>query len=508
MAAGNAVHNITLADRERLRRCRHSDFVKPSGSVTLVEQLQASKQITGGGNGEVRTQFQKDLDLILYSYYTRRLAQVTQVVSKANNGGISSSPQTPYAISHNRLTHSLKVGQVARRLAQYLCEDSSNMQGFTISGSVDFDVAELAGRAHDMGHPPFGHLGERVLNRLSRNWGLIDGFEGNAQTFRIVTFLHQKLRDGEKLKGMDLTMASAAALVKYPWGFDRQQKAGKYNYYIVDEASFQELVYPLLYHENMGTLEAQIMDWADDISYAAHDVEDYALRGLIPVHLLSVNSGSIKPDSEFSRFWDYAKRQLPPASVVIGQKVFTELADDFFLAPLDDSEASRATMSAFVSRVITKTSQDTSVSSRNGCLKKEERALALVSVLKSLTWYYVINRPDMRARQIREERVLKAVACELYRQASYAYNFKEGCGSSPLSGGRVCHNPECLLETPFREVLEHSIEQYYESGASNLPANDDERRGLGVARGVIDYVAGLTEEDIFHLYKIYGLGSE
>lgn len=125
--------------------------------------------------------------------------------------------QRPYSLSHNRLTHSLKVGQVARRLAQYLLKEQVNQEGIRTAGGLDPDVAELGGRTHDLGHSPFGHIGEMVLDRIAIDNGLPDGFEGNAQSFRILTFLQRELRDGMPVQGMDLTRISTAAIVKYPW---------------------------------------------------------------------------------------------------------------------------------------------------------------------------------------------------------------------------------------------------------------------------------------------------
>ncbi|MGB9286651.1 MAG: dNTP triphosphohydrolase, partial [Candidatus Sulfotelmatobacter sp.] len=122
-------------------------------------------------DGDDRTPAQRDRDRILYSSSFRRLAEVTQVVS-ASSG----------YVFHNRLTHSLQVAQVGRRLAEKLCKKYPALTTDLICP----DVVEAACLAHDLGHPPFGHVAEHRLNELAKAYG---GFEGNAQSFRIVSSL-------------------------------------------------------------------------------------------------------------------------------------------------------------------------------------------------------------------------------------------------------------------------------------------------------------------------------
>jgi dGTPase len=115
---------------------------------------------------------------------------------------------------HNRLTHSLKVAQVGRAIAERLTADPRYRDLLDKLGGCDPDVVEAAALAHDLGHPPFGHLGEGVLDSIARQrFGLPDGFEGNAQSYRIVTSTEIS---GETI-GLDLTAAVRAAMLKYPW---------------------------------------------------------------------------------------------------------------------------------------------------------------------------------------------------------------------------------------------------------------------------------------------------
>ena len=122
--------------------------------------------------------FRADRDRVASSPFFGRLAGVTQVVSPSGSG----------LLLHNRLTHSLKVAQIARAVAERLISDPDSDALLEKLGGCDPDVVEAAALAHDLGHPPFGHLGEEILDRIARNrFNLLDGFEGNAQSFRIVT---------------------------------------------------------------------------------------------------------------------------------------------------------------------------------------------------------------------------------------------------------------------------------------------------------------------------------
>lgn len=191
-------------------------------------------------DGDDRTPAQRDRDRILYSSSFRRLAEVTQVVS-ANSG----------YVFHNRLTHSLQVARVGRRLAEKLAKRHPTLA----AGIICPDVVEAACLAHDLGHPPFGHTAESRLNILAAHHG---GFEGNAQSFRIVTQLASR---SDTYGGLDLTAATLAAILKYPWlKGDNPAKPRKWGAYESERDSF-EFAIRLLPDKNERTIEAELMDW-------------------------------------------------------------------------------------------------------------------------------------------------------------------------------------------------------------------------------------------------------
>jgi dGTPase len=408
--------------------------------------------------GDNRSPGQRDRDRILYTSAFQRLAEVTQVVT----------PDEGH-VFHNRLTHSLKVAQVARRTAERLLSLKP-----TASRDLDPDVVEAAALAHDLGHPPFGHIAEEELNKLvTEDHKLLDGFNGNAQSFRIVTKLSLR---SEEVDGLNLSRATLNAILKYPWMRNSDGKKGKrWGAYSIDKQAFEFARAGS--RDESKCLEADLMDLADDVTYAVHDLADFFRAGMIPLDRLSTGKKSL----EMGRFLEevFAREvSLKPRESEL-KPVFYRLLGMFPLQlPYSGTNSDRSSLRAFTAGLIATYIRDgIKLSLAGGGVKLivlPETEMEL-TMLKQLTWHYVILNPSLATQQHGQRRVIHDLFT-IFRDAA--------------------DHPEQrpLFPFAFREFLERS-----DSGS------DPERAELRT-RVVCDYIAGMTEKQALQLHlKLTGV---
>jgi len=349
-----------------------------------------------------RSAFERDCDRILYSSAFRRLAGVTQVVG-ASEG----------FIFHNRLTHSLKVAQLGRRITQKLIDEQPDLAMEAVP--VDPDVVEAAGLAHDLGHPPFGHIAEAALRSAASSVTEFEGFEGNPQSFRIVTRLAMRNFEDD---GLNLTRGTLNAVLKYPWLREvvgaRSEKWGAYH---SEREIFEWARRADVPAKDVKCAEAEIMDWADDIAYSVHDVEDFFRANLIPLDRLSDS------DSEQTAFYERAKDHIK--IVDSGRKrtlTSNEQATLFkrfqeSIAPLFPNEQfegkrqQRAILRTFTSALIGRYVdaihlREPTAGNPRAVMIDPEIELE-VNLLKELTWVYVIRNPALATQQWGQKRLIK-----------------------------------------------------------------------------------------------------
>jgi dGTPase len=343
-----------------------------------------------------RSDFERDRARVLHSAALRRLAAKTQVVRATS----ADFPRT-------RLTHSLECAQIGRELGQEI--------------GCDPDLVDAACLAHDIGHSPFGHNGESALNELA---GAIGGFEGNAQTLRLLTRLEPKTEGA----GLNLTRATLDATLKYPWFGEPGTKFGAY----AEDAE----VFGWIRQgapDRRPCLEAQVMDWADDVAYSVHDMEDGFHAGLITFK----NLKSQTERAEVSR----TAIAYCPAGVTEAE--LTEilealLALDIWPASYDGGPATVAALKNLTSELIgrfcvaaqqatlhpdlTSPSSHTSPVGHSftryaADLVVPRRQRLECALLKAITARYVMNRAGVVAAQARERELLTELTYAVERGA-------------------------------------------------------------------------------------------
>lgn len=418
---------------------------------------------------DLRTDEEHDCDRILYSSAFRRLAGVTQVVAVRET-----------QLFHTRLTHTMKVAQLARRLAQDLNRDPAHRAALNQIGGINEAAAEAAALAHDLGHPPFGHVGEQTLDRKCLSAG-IDGYEGNAQTFRIVTKLAQRSAPDP---GLQLHQRTLNGILKYPWhraaedpGADaspaKKLHWAKWGAYQTEAREFGGARAGDT--TDSPSVEALLMDWCDDISYALHDLEDFWRVGLIPVDRIVVD------EDERSAFLLKAGRALgskPGYSDDLAQRAFKGLKEYLPDKPYQGTLEDRRLLHEKTSYFIADYFSAVTIVAGPERVRIDPRKWHEIMLLKQLTWQYVVNNPALASLQRGQQEIVSRL-------------FDDLCAWLEADGQ---DGTEHRLPARLRRIYE-----FVANDSATPPefASPDKLR----ARAVADYIAALTEDQAVDLFN-------
>lgn len=524
---------MSVPARSRTAR-RHVEHESSQHRVAETEE-------TVPGRGRDAQEFRIDLERLRFSAYFARLSDVTQVVPRSGIG----------PVMHNRLTHSLKVSAVARVIAANLAEREANHRAFlegrrseddptgalvATLGGCDSIVVQAAAHAHDLGHPPFGHQGEYALDRVARErLGLLEGFEGNAQSFRILTQLDTLGRD---FPGLNLTAASRAATLKYPWIranwlgvsladlplHERPRGVGsavngadKFSAYALEAAEMEDALsaFPAI-GRHVQTVECAVMDLADDIAYAIHDLDDFTRAGNLQQSAITdefhswlerTTELSQLSDADISGSWRVPGHSLEllwrrialkdawiadrDAFAAAVKRVSTEVGETLLAAPYDGGIDSDRAVSTFTRRWIDHLRTSIVIEEhphvRSGHVRLNQQAWHEVTVLKFVHAHFVLERPELGQPQRGMAKLIEGLVLGL-----------EEWLTDPLDAGRA---PRRLLEWVDRATAD-TFDLFRER--PELIIGDTSDAGLrqqGRARAILDYVAAMSDQQAVTTYR-------
>lgn len=337
-----------------------------------------------------RTEFVRDRARVIHSAALRRLAAKTQVAVPWEND-----------FQRTRLSHSLECAQIGRELGESL--------------GADPDLLETACLSHDLGHPPFGHNGEEALAIVAQPCG---GFEGNAQSFRLLTRIEAKSVDADgKSVGLNLTRASLDAGTKYPW--PRSENPRKFGVYEDD----LEIFHWMRAGAQIGKkcIEAQIMDWSDDCAYSVHDLEDAIFAGQISVKKFDTDFDVLYSEMVATYNSDATKDEVASALTRLQQLSCWPVNFDSThrsLARLKDST------SQLIGRFVLAAELETRRVHGDGPLTRYNASLEIpreqqieVDFLKAVAGHYLINAAASQERYAKQQTVIHELVEMLFSAA-------------------------------------------------------------------------------------------
>ncbi|HZH06121.1 MAG TPA: dNTP triphosphohydrolase, partial [Lautropia sp.] len=375
-----------------------------------------------------RACFQRDRDVLLAAPEFARLRDVTQVMAPSGPGDFQT-----------RHSHSLQVARVGRTLAETLLRDPHSREAEERAGGLDPTVVEAAALAHDLGHPPFGHDAEDELDRLLVAAGVEEGFEANAQSFRVVCAL---AGEGQPC-GLDLTRATLAGILKYPWlRGGSAQHPGKWGAYASERDIFSWVRAGAVEAAQRPSLEARVMDWADLLAYAVYDFEDFVRNGDIPMAHLRASAA----ERQWLLDLVFTRRCVPAEQ----QELHTQILDRLLTecpTPGDDTRQFRNALRCFSNRLV-----DEAISGVRLCLERDGAAAlvtapeqhAMIMLTEGLTWHYVIDSAMLAPLRAEQRQLIRELFLALANATKEASRWEQLPLAVRRSLGRVQGEAEVL----------------------------------------------------------------
>jgi dGTPase len=468
-------------------------------SNPLYATVEETKRPSGSDGARIdelgRSAFRKDYARLLHAASFRRLQDKTQLF-----------PGSESDFFRNRLTHSLEVAQIAKGIASRL--NVTQVPTAFPNGAIDEDLVEFAAIAHDLGHPPFGHNGEHALDELMMEFG---GFEGNAQTLRILAAVERKFIDvqgGQPCSefGLDLTFRTLASVLKYDSKIPKRKRGAKlHKGYYASEAplvkKIKAAVAPGLGSKTaFKTIECAIMDIADDIAYSTYDLED------------SLHAGFVSP------------MRLASALVNEDAKTIVLEKTNKALAEAGHQQATQGDLLSVIATVFSVTMpQSVNVLSTGDSIQNDARSALLVNV-EAWQMNQKLQTDSLARTKFTADRVGRLIAavdfvpCQNHPQLSSVRMQREEMLQvevlKHLNYELVIRSPQlAVVENRGKEVVQRIFTTLDESNGKLLPADwksrySEQKTEFEKKRLICDYVACMTDRYAAELYsRLFGEGA-
>jgi dGTPase len=454
----------------------------PELRTRLAKSVPAKSTSSEAAQDDPRSDFDRDFARVIHSGAFRRLQGKSQVVHAGHAD-----------FFRTRLTHTLEVAQIGEAIADMLVPRDPELRS----------LVRVACLVHDLGHPPFGHNGENAL----KDWANLHGssFEANAQSFRIVTHLETKyppsLSEPASV-GLDLTLGSLVASTKYPWtrGAPGTKQHRKFGIYEEDIAASVPVVHYLERAPKTATglpqkhAAASIMDWADDVAYSVHDLEDGIRARLIPLAYLRSPDGAAKREVIAKLAKDeYGSPYSHGDLLAILRDLLTSEYFAWCVGPYEHSNEHRGRIkmmtSGLIDRFVRGISLAGNVARCESDLIFDPAIEAEIALLKAVHWHYVVSSRELQTMQYRERRIVTDLANAIFAD-----------GDRLLPTEHLAAHEEALSEDLAE--LDWDRDTWRE-----LVHAGETTAGARVARVVCDYISGMTDRYADRLHaRMLGAG--